>query len=171
MQFITRLVAFIAAGAYLAGAAPALAAKKKKGLPVRSTSILVFKNDNRVLAVNRESDTLSVVEVRRKGKDVARLIAEVGVGHEPRCVALGPKEREAYVTNAARGTVSVVSLFGETANSVVAEIPIGAEPRGCATTPNGKRLFITLFTEGAVAVIDTESRQGVGRVPVGGTPA
>jgi len=170
MQFITRLVAFLAAGAYLAGAGPALAAKKKKGLPVRSTSILVFKNDNRVLSVNRESDTLSVVEVRRKGKDVARLIAEVGVGHEPRCVALGPKEREAYVTNAASGTVSVVSLFGETANSVVAEIPIGAEPRGCATTPNGKRLFVTLFTEGAVAVIDTESRQVVGRVPVGGNP-
>src|SRR5262249_52977227 len=99
-----------------------------------------------------------------------RLIAEVGVGHEPRCVALGPKEREAYVTNAASGTVSVVSLFGDTANSVVAEIQVGAEPRGCVVTPNGTRLFVSLFTEGVVAVIDTASRQVVNKIPVGGNP-
>jgi YVTN family beta-propeller protein len=169
MKFAVRLVALAAAGACLAAPVSALAAKKKR-LPVRSTSILVFKNDQRLLAVNRESDTLAVVEVRRKGADVARLIGEIGVGDEPRCVALGPKEREAYVANAASGTVSVVSLFGDTNNSVVAEIPVGAEPRGCATTPNGTRLFVTLFTEGAVAVIDTQSRQVIGKVPVGGNP-
>ncbi len=170
MQFVTRLGALVALGAVLASAGTALAAPKKKRLPVRSTSILVFKNDQRLLAVNRDSNSLAVVEVRRKGADVARLIAEIGVGHEPRCVALGPKEREAYVANAASGTVSVVSLFGDTANSVVAEIPVGAEPRGCATTPNGTRLFVSLFTEGAVAVIDTASRQVVAKVPVGGNP-
>lgn len=74
------------------------------------------------------------------------------------------------MANAASGTVSVVSLFGETAFTVVAEIPVGAEPRGCTVTPNGKRLFVSLFTEGAVAVIDTASRQVVAKVPVGGNP-
>ncbi len=169
MKPAVRLAALVVAGACLVAPVSALAAKKKR-LPVRSTSILVFKNDQRLLAVNRETDTLAVVEVRRKGADVARLLGEIAVGDEPRCVALGPKEREAYVGNAASGTVSVVSLFGDTNNSVVAEIPVGTEPRGCATTPNGKRLFVTLFTEGAVAVIDTESRQVIGKVPVGGNP-
>src|SRR5262249_31405160 len=126
MQFVTRLVALVALGAYLMAPGAALAKKKIKRLPGRSTSITLFKGDQRLLAVNRESNSLSVVEVKKKGADVGRLIAEVGVGHEPRCVALGPKEREAYVTNAASGTVSVVSLFGDTANSVVAEIPLGA---------------------------------------------
>jgi YVTN family beta-propeller protein len=85
-------------------------------------------------------------------------------------VAVGAKEREAYVANAATGTVSVVALTGENTNEVIAEFPVGLEPRGCATTPNGKRLFVTNYTEGTVTVVDTKTRTIERKVAVGGNP-
>ena len=44
------------------------------------------------------------------GNDVATKLAEIGVGEEPRCVAIHPTDRAAYVTNGISGTVSVVDL-------------------------------------------------------------
>ncbi len=164
-----RALAALVAGALLTLPAAAHATKKPK-LPTRSTTIALYRNDTRLLVVNRETDSLSVLVVRRKGADVTQKLAEVTVGHEPRCVALGPKEREAYVVNAASGTVSVVALAGENANQVVAEFPVGSEPRGCATTPNGKRLLVANYTEGTVSVVDTKTRTILGKVPVGGNP-
>ena len=37
-------------------------------------------------------------------------IAEIGVGEDPRCVAIHPNDHVAYVTNGISGTVSVVDL-------------------------------------------------------------
>jgi YVTN family beta-propeller protein len=167
--FAAHLATLIAIGAWLL-APPGALAQKKRRLEGRSTTIALFKNDTRLLVVNRENDTLGVVVVRNGNADVGRLVAEIGVGDEPRCVALGPGDREAYVANAASGTVSVVALKGVDVHSVVSEIPVGTEPRGCAVTPNRKRLFVSLYTEGAVAVIDTATRRVVSKVPVGGQP-
>jgi len=164
-----RALAALGAGAILALPADGHARRRPK-LPTRSTSIALYRNDTRVLVANREANSLSVLVVRRKGADVAEKVAEVTVGHEPRCVAVGPKEREAYVVNAASGTVSVVALVGERANEVVAEFPVGTEPRGCATTPNGRRLFVANYTEGTVSVVNPRTRTVLGKVPVGGNP-
>ena len=168
-RWALRAVAALAAGAVLALPGDGEAGPKPK-LPARSTSIALYRNDRRLLVANREANSLSVLVVRRQGADVAEKLAEVTVGHEPRCVALGPKEREAYVVNAASGTVSVVALVGERAHEVVAEFPVGTEPRGCATSPSGRRLFVANYTEGTVSVVDTRSRTVLGKVPVGGNP-
>ena len=69
-----------------------------------------------------------------QGNDVGNKLAEIGVGEEPRCVAIHPNDQVAYVTNGISGTVSVVNLAQR---RVVATIPVGTEPRGCALTPNG----------------------------------
>ena len=45
-----------------------------------------------------------------QGNDIANKIAEIGVGEEPRCVAIHPNDQVAYVTNGISGTVSVVNL-------------------------------------------------------------
>jgi DNA-binding beta-propeller fold protein YncE len=87
----------LAMGVSLLAPTGALAAKKRR-LEGRSTTIALFRNDNRLVAVNRESNTLGVLLVRKQGADTGRLLAEIGVGDEPRCVALGPNDREAYVT-------------------------------------------------------------------------
>jgi YVTN family beta-propeller protein len=85
-------------------------------------------------------------------------LAEIAVGHEPHCVAVHPTWREAYVTNAVSGTVSVVA-FEDDVIQVVDEIPVGTEPRGCAITPNGTQLYVANHTAGTVSVIDLAKRQ------------
>src|SRR5207249_3706684 len=57
--------------------------------PSRSTTLALTRNDRRLVVVNQETDTVSVIEVRNEsGADVARKLAEIPVGIEPRCVAL-----------------------------------------------------------------------------------
>ncbi|HEV7735297.1 MAG TPA: beta-propeller fold lactonase family protein [Candidatus Binatia bacterium] len=145
-------------------------AQKKPKLATRSTDIVLFKNDTRLLVANREANSLSVLAVRKKSADLGTKIAEVTVGLEPRCVALGAKEKEAFVANAASGTVSVVALLGDRANEVIAEIPVGNEPRGCAAGPNGRLLFVANYTDGTVSIIDTKSRTVKSTINVGGQP-
>jgi YVTN family beta-propeller protein len=140
--------------------------------PSRSTTLALTRNDRRLVVVNRETNSVSVIEVVQiiggVRTDVANKLAEITVGQEPRCVALRPDDQEAYVTNTASGTVSVLSL--ETFE-VVDEIPVGTEPRGCAITPNGLRLYVANHTEGTISIISLATRQVVNTVTVGGNPS
>jgi YVTN family beta-propeller protein len=139
--------------------------------PSRSTTIALTSDDRRVVAVNRETQSLAIIEVRDQlGNDTANLLAEVPVGPEPRFVALSPDDQEAYVTDALHGAVTVVSLLGPLAFRVVGVIPVGTEPRGLAMTPNGTRLFVANHTEGTVSIIDPLARLVIGVVPVSGHP-
>jgi YVTN family beta-propeller protein len=136
--------------------------------PSHSSTIALTSDDNRVVVVNREANSVSIIRVRNaNGKDIANKIAEIGVGEEPRCVVLSPDDQVAYVTNGISGTVSVVNLQGR---RVVKTIPVGTEPRGCALTPNGHWLFVANHTEGTVSVIDTSSWTETSRVAVGRNP-
>jgi YVTN family beta-propeller protein len=135
--------------------------------PSRSTTIALTSGEGVVVVVNREANSLSIIRVRANDQDVGIKIAEIGVGEEPRCVAVHPNDQEAYVTNGISGTVSVVNL-GQ--RRVVATIPVGTEPRGCALTPTGALLYVANHTEGTVSIIDTSSRREVGKVNVGRNP-
>ncbi len=140
------------------------------GAPTRSTSIALTPFERFVVVVNREANSVSIIEVKdANGKDVAIKIAEIPVGEEPRCVAVHPSG-VAYVTNAISGTVSVVDLNQHTQ---VTEFKVGTEPRGCALTPDGSFLYVANLTEGTVAVINTSNPfQPVvsAKVQVGGRP-
>jgi YVTN family beta-propeller protein len=154
--------------------------------PTHSTTIALTSTQRRVLVVNREANSLSVIRVRMKEftdengfhpeQDIALKLAEVPVGLEPRCVAVSPNDLEAYVTNGISGTVSVVSLSQlstsdvPTRFEVVATIPVGTEPRGCALTADGTLLYVANHTAGTVSIINTASRAVVGTVPVGRNP-
>jgi YVTN family beta-propeller protein len=136
--------------------------------PSHSTTIALTSDDSRLVVLNREANSVSIIRVRNaNGKDVANKLAEIGVGLEPRCVALSPDDKFAYVSNGIGGTVSVVDLQRR---RVVKTIPVGTEPRGCALTPNGHWLFVANHTEGTVSVIDTSSNTEVSRVAVGRNP-
>src|SRR5436309_1298050 len=144
--------------------------KKRFRTPTRSSTIRITKNDKLVVAVNREANSLAVLQVRKGDRDVFAKLAEVPVGVAPRFVAVDPAGKLAFVTNGASGTVSVVSLAGDTRFTVIGEIPVGDEPRGCTITPNGTRLFVANHTDGTVSVIDTASRAVVQTVVLGGHP-
>ena len=86
-----------------------------------STTIALTSDETRLVVVNREANSLSIIQVKdANGNDVAHKLAEIGVGEEPRCVAVHPTDRAAYVTNGISGTVSVVDLV---LGRVVATIP------------------------------------------------
>lgn len=135
--------------------------------PSHSTTIALTSGNGVVVAVNRVNNSISVIRVRAGGKDTGRLLAEIDVGREPRCVALSPDDRTAYVTNAIDGTVSVVNLV---AYREVKKIRVGTEPRGCAITPNGRRLFVANHTAGTVSVINTITRRVIDTLRLGGNP-
>ena len=139
--------------------------------PTRSTTIALTADETRLVVVNREANTISVIRVKNaQGNDVAVKVAEIAVGHEPRCVAVHPTDKAAYVTNGITGTVSVVDLVRRT---VVKTIRVGTEPRGCALTPDGSLLYVANHTEGTVSIIVTANPLNpvpAGAVQVGGNP-
>lgn len=137
----------------------------------RSSTIAITSDNRHVVVVNRDANSVSVIQVKSgSGADTDLKVAEIPVGIEPRCVAIGPGDAEAYVTNAVSGTVSVIALTGVNAFKVVAEIPVGTEPRGIAVTPNGTALFVANHTAGTVSKIDVATRTVIDTGVVGGNP-
>jgi YVTN family beta-propeller protein len=137
----------------------------------RSGSIALTNDDKRVVVVNRQKNTVSVIRVRKDdGSDTDQLIAEVPVGSEPRFVALSPDDKRAYVTNAIDGTMSVIDLTGATPAATGTPVDVGLEPRGVAVTPNGTFALVASHTSGDVTVVRLSDLQVVGHVRVGGNP-
>jgi YVTN family beta-propeller protein len=163
----------LAMAGVLTAALGVTAPKKAGAAPTHSTTIALTSDEQRLVVVNREANSISIIRVKNaNGKDVADKIDEIPVGEEPRCVAIHPSDRAAYVTNAISGTVSVVNL---NQRRVVAEIPnVGSEPRGCALTADGSFLYVANHTEGTVSIIDTSRPLhpvfGGSKVQVGGRP-
>ena len=119
--------------------------------PTRSTTIALTSDETRLVVVNREANSVSIIQVKdASGNDVAIKLDEIAVGQEPRCVAVHPTDRAAYVTNGITGTVSVVDLV---LGREVQQIPVGTEPRGCALTPDGSLLYVANHTEGTVSIL------------------
>jgi YVTN family beta-propeller protein len=168
-----RAMLAIVMAALVAASLGIMAPGKADAAPTRSTTIALTFDEQFVVVVNREANSVSIIKVQNKnGKDVSTKIAEIPVGEEPRCVAIHPSDRAAYVTNAISGTVSVINL---NQNRLVAEIPnVGTEPRGCALTADGSFLYVANHTEGTVSVIDTSRPLrpvfGGTKVQVGGRP-
>ena len=143
----------IAVAAVLIGSLAMTAPKKADAAPTRSTTIALTSDEQRLVVVNREANSVSIIRVKNaNGKDVSNKIDEIPVGEEPRCVAIHPSDRAAYVTNAISGTVSVVNL---NQNRLVRTLEGFTEPRGCALTPDGSLLYVANHTAGTVSIIDT----------------
>src|SRR5215472_3202168 len=80
---------------------PLVAYTKADAAPTRSTTIALTSDEQRLVVVNREANSVSIIRVKNaNGKDVSNKLAEIPVGEEPRCVAIRPSDRAAYVTNA-----------------------------------------------------------------------
>ena len=137
-------------------------------IAARSTNIDLLSDGQKLVAVNRESNSLSLFRVRVGTRDRFVKIGEVGVGHDPRYLCLRPGDEEVWVTNSASGTITRINLRGRL--RVTGEFYLGSEPRGCAFTPNGKLLLVALRTEGRVAVLEADSGSEVLEAAVGGQP-
>lgn len=131
------------------GGSPAPAPAPARLAESHSTPIALTANGAAVWSVNTDNNTVSVMDV---ANDRNRKVAEVAVGTEPRCVAITPDGRKAYVSNAVSGDVSVIDAGLYT---VLKTIPVGAEPTGCALSFDGAKLYVANLSSGSVSVIDT----------------
>ena len=137
----------------LVGLGTALHTSEAIAAPTRSTTIALTSDETRLVVANREANSVSIIQVKdANGNDVTNKLAEIGVGQEPRCVAVHPTDRAAYVTNGITGTVSVVDLV---LGREVQQIQVGTEPRGCALTPDGSLLYVANHTQGTVSILVT----------------
>lgn len=116
--------------------------------PQQSGPIALTPNDARLVAVNPDSNTVSIFNAL--ANPPAKL-AETAVGSEPVSVAVHPLGTKAYVANAISGTVSVVNLVSFAVDKI---IPVGAEPMGVAVSPNGTKLYVANSASNSVSVLD-----------------
>ncbi|MCB9916258.1 MAG: YncE family protein [Planctomycetes bacterium] len=126
-------------------------------------------NPQRVWVCNRDNNTVSLVDV-----GTASVVAEIGVGVNPRSLALSPDGAKLFVVNqrgdvplsansvtgfpanAARGTVSVIDTGTLAVSSTLTGV--GVEPYGLAMAPNGKFFAVTAFRSGTVKLFRTSTQ-------------
>jgi YVTN family beta-propeller protein len=158
MVEIYELIA--AVGSALNGCTAGPASKSNKSSP-----IAVSPDGTRVVAVNTDTDTMSVFEVGQDGQ--LSKLKEVAVGNEPRSVALLPNKPWAYVANAVSGTVQVISLLDY---STVATVTVGTEPWAVVASPNGLYVYAANTNSNSVSAIDTGTNTVIATIPVGRSP-
>lgn len=163
--------ALMTTAAFLVGGLAAQAQPIPGPVPAasKSSTLAMYQNDKRLIAVNRDSDSVTVFKIAKQSGDLKKQV-EIPVGGEPRFVAIGGGGLYAYVSNAKDGTVSVIKLKGTGKNSVIKTIDVGTEPRGIAATPSGATVYVANFTAGTVSVIDTKKNKLVDTIDVGGNP-
>jgi DNA-binding beta-propeller fold protein YncE len=137
----------------------------------RTSSIALTSDNTRVVVVNRQKSTASVLRVRaQNGADVAEKLSEVPVGGDSRYVAISPDDKRAFVTSAITGDMTVIDLTLATPAAVGTPIKVGLEPRGIAITPNGTYAFIANYTVGEVTVVRLSTLEVVRSIKTGGNP-
>jgi YVTN family beta-propeller protein len=112
-----------------------------------SSAIAVTANGQLVLAVNPDSNSLSIVDATTRTK-----LAEIPVGLDPRTVAVDDKGERAYVANRGSDTVSVVDLSTWT---VIADVPLGDRPYGVVVSPSGDHLYVAEQGADRLTILDT----------------
>jgi YVTN family beta-propeller protein len=113
---------------------PSIPSKTLSSSNLRSSAITVTVDGQLVLAVNPDSNTLSVVDASAKS-----LLAEVPVGANPQSVTVSASGALAYVANKDADTVSVVDLLSLTE---IEELRVGDRPAGVTISPDGQFLAV-----------------------------
>src|SRR4051812_44192015 len=143
----------------LALAVPPAASAERRAFSGSATSspITLSADGKLVWAVNPKANTVSVL---RAGND--RVLATISVGKEPRAVALDPRDRYAYVANAAGANVSVIAIRDARASHfrarAVGGLTTGAEPWNIVAAPDGRRVYVANSGQDTVTVIDATAR-------------
>ncbi len=141
---------------------------------------LAITRDNRyVFVTNDGSDDVSVIDV--SALSVVSTVPAVGNG--PHMVAIRPGGKEAWVGNLFGGDVSILDVelaVSDPGNAVICatpggsgaacRIPSGAGTEGVAFTKDGKVAYVASGAANTVTVIDAEARNGMGVLPVPGSP-
>lgn len=121
--------------------------------PTRGSAIAITQDDSRVVVVNRDAGSVSVMSVDPGSKGLT-LVKEVAVGGEPWQVAIDACGEKAYVV--LRKDQKVVEITGISTMSpeVGQEVAVGSEPASLAITPHNTKIYVSNWVDGTLSVID-----------------
>ena len=130
------------------------------GGPVSSSAVAVSPDGRLVVAVNPDSDSITLVDV-----STLSVLAEIPVGDNPRTLSFTPDSKTVVVANHGSATLSKVNL-NQTVE--VTQYPVGSMPYGVVT--DGVHAFVTEFGLGTVSIIDLMTGELLTRIPVDAFP-
>lgn len=118
------------------------------GLIKRASSAVAVTSDGQLLlAVNPDSNTVSIVELNGPFS-----VTELTVGADPRTVTVNDAGTRAYTANRGGNNISVIDLG---TRQLLANIPVGARPYGILVSPDGRSLYVAEQGQDRLTVIDT----------------
>ncbi len=141
------------------------------GKPTHSQPIKLAPDGRLVWVVNPAGDSVSVIRA-----DTYAKIATIPVGDEPQSITLRPRKKDprkkfpydAYVANAAAGTVTLVRIKDGDPDHFDWEVrdtfATGSESWSVVSSPDGRRVFVANSGQDTITVIDAKSRKVVGQV-------
>src|SRR5262245_21220435 len=122
--------------------------------PSKSGTVAITADDQYVLMVNPEDDSVSVFSTGGYGGSPVRTVT-VKTGDEPSSVVIDPDDDTAYVANRADATVVKITGIRSDHPYVSDPVEVGSEPTGIALSPTGAYLYVAEFAEGRVSTICT----------------
>jgi len=128
---------------------------------ISSTGLIVSQNDDLVIAINSDSNTVSVVDITQNGD-----VHEIDVGIEPKSLTIHPNGRFLFVANFKGESISVVSMatFGEIERWETNSMPYGV-------VASEDRLFVSEFTTSTIAELDSSTGEILDRAEVDSFPS
>jgi YVTN family beta-propeller protein len=120
--------------------------------PRRSSSCLTLTGDGTtVVVVNPDSNSISLVDVAS-----LKLLAEIQVGLDPRCVAVDATGSKVYVSDRESDTLSVVDLASR---KLVATVQTGDRPYGVVFDQSRQQVYVAEQGAGAVRILNAANLQ------------
>lgn len=139
----------------------------------RGSSIAMSPTDSKMVAVNRDNDSITVFDVDFVGGQATVTKEEsvgMGVDTTPWQVVVNACGDTAYVVLRESQEVVEITNFGTT-NDEGARVSVGSEPSGIAISPNNTQLYVSNWVEGTVSVIDAATMTVVETVDLNATLA
>ena len=139
--------------------------------PTRGSAIALTPDDARLVTVNRDAGTVTVMAVDYSdGQPAMTVVSELAVGGEPWQVAIDACGQTAFVV--LRKDQKVVRIDQLDGTPVVGpSADVGSEPTGLALTPNGTSLYVSNWVEGTLSIVDPASMAVTGTVDLNATLA
>ena len=145
--------------------------------PTRGSAIALNSTDDRLIAVNRDVGTVTVMSVdyNNGGQPTMTSVAELnvcanGTDCEPWQVVIDGCDTTAYViTRKEQRVVRIDNLAGTP--TVGAASNTGSEPTGLAITPNNTNLYVANWVDGTLGIFDPTNLASLGSVDLNATIA
>jgi len=131
--------------------------------PARSSTIAYDQANGVVWSVNPDHGSVSGI---RTGDHVR--IREIGVGQDPKSLALGPNNT-LWIANKESGSLTVINR-ATGATVATHELPAASAPHGVVVHPSQPRAYVSLESRGEVVEMDTSSGAILRTVAVGPWP-